>query len=209
MRTILKVLLLLVLVISSAAAVTARQAQNYRRQVAGGRGIAGSAASAGIGQLRNRPGEWGQGVAGFAKRFGSSLGTHVVKGTIQMGVAAVHHENLHYQPSDRHGFWPRTKYAVKSTFIVPRTNRPGKTVALGRVSGNLGAGLISRAWQPASTAGLGAGIATGGIGLGADVGANMAREFWPRKKKQTAAKTSYRSQAHNAQWASGGHHRLE
>jgi hypothetical protein len=35
--------------------------------------------------------------------------------------------------------------------------------------------------MPASAAGIGAGVASGGIGLGADVGMNMAREFWPRK----------------------------
>jgi hypothetical protein len=105
-----------------------------------------------------------------------------------MGVAAAHHENLHYQRSNLQGKWPRVKYAVKSTFIVPKTNRPGKkTFALGRVSGNLGAGLISRAWQPASAAGLGAGLASGGIGLGADVGVNVAREFWPQKKKRRVA----------------------
>jgi hypothetical protein len=181
MRTGWKILPIVALSAMAAGAATAGKAEEYRRSVAGGRAIAGSAAGAGIGQLRNHPHEWGQGVAGFAKRFGSSLGTHVVKGTIQMGVAAAHHENLHYQRSDLQGFWPRTGYAVKSTFIVPRTNRPGKTVALGRVSGNFGAGMISRAWQPASSAGLGAGLATGGIGLGADVGLNVVREFWPRK----------------------------
>jgi hypothetical protein len=179
---------LILMLAVTAAGVTSVQVKHYRERVAGTRAIAGSAASAGIGQLRNHPHEWGQGVGGFAKRFGSSLGTHVVKGTIQMGVAAAHHENLHYQPSGRHGFWPRTGYAVKSTFIVPKTNRPGKTVALSRVSGNLGAGIISRAWQPASSAGLGAGLATGGIGLGADVGANMAREFWPRKKRSKSVR---------------------
>jgi len=189
MRTAFRTALILTLATFSAAAITSSQARNYRRRVINGRAITGSAASAGLGQLRNRPHEWGQGPGGFAKRFGSSLGTHIAKGTIQMGVAAAHHENLTYQPSNRHGFWPRTKYAVKSTFIVPKTNRPGKkTVALGRVSGNMGAGLISRAWQPASSAGLGAGLATGGIGLGADVGANMAREFWPRKHKRLQAR---------------------
>jgi hypothetical protein len=185
MRTAVKVLLLLIFTVMPTAGVTARQAKDYRRRVASGRAVAGAAANAGIGQLRNRPREWGQGIGGYAKRFGSSLGSHVVKGTIEMGVAAAHHENLHYQRSNRHGFWPRTRYAVKSTFIVPRTNRPGKTVALGRISGNVGAGVVSRAWQPASSAGLGAGVATGGIGLGAEVGANMAREFWPKKQKQT------------------------
>ena len=74
-------------------------------------------------------------------------------------------------------------YAVKHTFIVPKTNKRGKkTVALGRISGNMGAGMISQAWAPAAS--VGAGVASGGIGLGADVGVNMAREFWPRKHKR-------------------------
>lgn len=142
-------------------------------------------AHAAYGTLRNSPHEWGKGPAGFAKRAGSSLGQHALKGTIQLGVGAWHHENLHYQRSNLQGKWPRLKYAVKSTFIVPRTgNRKGKTVAMGRVAGNMGAGMISRVWQPASAAGVGAGVASGGIGLGADVGANVAREFWPRKHKK-------------------------
>jgi hypothetical protein len=210
MRTLLKVLLLL-LIATSSLGVTTRQASNYRKKVINGRSVAGSVAGAGIGQLRNHPHEWGQGVGGFAKRVGSSFGTHVVNGTIQMGVAAAHHENLRYQRSNRQGFWPRTKYAVKSTFIVPRTNRTGKTVALSRVSGNLGAGMISRAWQPASSAGLGAGLATGGIGLGAEVGVNMAREFWPKKKAKKAAIVRSRThplpyvRVHTTEWPSRSH----
>lgn len=194
MRTILRVALLLIL-FTAAAAVTRQQAARYRREVAGPRAIAGSAASAAIGQARNVPHQWGQGASGYGKRFASGFGQHVVKGTIQLGVSAWHHENLHYQRSNLQGTLPRMKYALKSTFIVPKTNQPGqKTVALGRISGNMGAGLISRAWQPAASAGVGAGLASGGIGLGADVGVNMAREFWPRKRKRTTqAQTIHRA----------------
>jgi hypothetical protein len=159
--------------------------REFRHKAIGKRAIAESGAHAAFNQLRNSPHEWGHGPGGFAKRVGSSMGQHVAKVGIETGVAAWHHENLHYQRSNLQGTWPRLGYAVKSTFIVPKTNQPGhKTVALGRVSGNLGAGIISRAWQPASTAGIGAGIASGGIGLGADVGVNVAREFWPRKHPQ-------------------------
>ena len=138
--------------------------------------------------LRNSPREWGRGPAGFGKRFASGLGHHVVKFGIESGVGAIHHENLHYRRSNLHGTMPRLKYAVKSTFWVPRTNRSGHTVALGRISGNMGAGIVSRAWQPASTAGVGAGLASGGIGLGADVGYHVAREFWPRPKRVARAR---------------------
>ena len=130
--------------------------------------------------------------------LGSALGEHVIKETIQFGVATAHHEDLHYYRSNKHGTLPRLGYAVKSTFIVPRTNKAGKTVAAGRVSGALGAGIISRAWQPASAAGIGAGVASGGIILGADVGANVAREFWPRKKHVTAHAAVHKRPAHRS-----------
>ncbi len=149
--------------------------------------VTNAAAGAAVNHLRHTPREWGGGAGGFAKRFASGLGHHVVKVGIQGGVAAVHHENLRYQRSNLHGTLPRLKYAVKSTFWVPRSNRSGHTVALGRLSGNMGAGLISRAWQPASTAGVGAGLPSGGIGLGADVGYHVAREFWPRHRRVARA----------------------
>lgn len=161
----------------------------FRRQAFGAHAVAGAGTSAVVGQLRNRPGEWGTGAGGFAKRFGSAFGQHIVKTGIELPVAAWRHENLNYHPSNLQGTWPRVKYAVKSTFIVPRTNRPGKTVAVSRISGNLGAGVISRAWQPASAAGLGAGLVSGGIGIGAEVGVNVAREFWPRKRHAVAGRT--------------------
>jgi hypothetical protein len=122
-------------------------------------------------------------AVGFARRVGSAFGQHLVKGTIEVGVGALDHEDLRYRRSNLHGTWPRVKYAVKSTFIVPRTDRKGKTVAAGRIAGNVGGGLVSRAWQPASAAGIGAGLASGGIGLGADVGFHVAREFWPSGKR--------------------------
>ncbi len=164
------------------ATIPKQDAHAYRKKVFKPESAALSAVTAGINTARNSPHEWGGGIAGFGKRVGSSFGQHIVKGTIEFGVGNLLHEDLRYQRSNLQGTWPRLKYAVKSTFIVPRTNRPGKTVAAGRIAGNFGGGLISRAWQPASTAGLGAGLASGGIGLGADVGIHVAREFWPRKK---------------------------
>lgn len=157
--------------------------QQYRRKILNPESAGRAVASAGINTARNVPHEWGSGGLGFVKRAGSSFGQHIVSGTIEFGVAAAHHENLQFQRSNLQGTWPRLKFAVKSTFIVPRTDRRGHTLAVSRIAGNMGGGLVSRAWQPASTASLGAGLASGGIGLGADVGVHVAREFWPQKKK--------------------------
>ncbi len=194
MQRTLALLSLAVLAIPATAVVAKRPNwRAYRHRVVSKRTMARSAGRAAVGQAFNAPREWGRGPAGFAKRFGSGVATHAVKTGIQMGVGALHHENLHYQRSNQRGTLPRLGHAVKSTFIVPRTNRRGKTVALGRVSGAMGAGMISRVWQPASAAGVGAGVASGGIALGADVGVNVAREFWPRKKpRRQVASTRHR-----------------
>jgi len=166
----------------SFAAVNGKQVRkDLRHNIFNKRAVAGSVARGGVGTIFNTPHQWGRGPDGFAKRVGTSFGKHIIKQAIQTPVAALHHENLHYQPSGLHGVMPRLEYAVKSTFIVPRTDRPGKTVAIGRISGNMGAGLASQLWMPA--AGVGAGIASGGIGLGMDVGIHVAKEFWPRHPK--------------------------
>ena len=173
----------LLVAICAPGAELASKRREYRRGLVSKRALAGAGASSAVSTARNSPHEWGRGAGGVVKRFGSSLGQHAVKHSIEFGVSAWRHENLRYRRSDKHGTWPRVGYAVKHTFIVPRTNRSGKTLAVSRVSGNMGAGMISRLWQPASAASLGSGLATGGIGLGADVGLNVAREFWPEKKK--------------------------
>jgi hypothetical protein len=182
-------ILLFIAVLLAPAAIRNPHVREFRRKTATREAVARSAGSAAFSHLRNSPHEWGRGPAGFAKRMGSSLASHAVKEGVQIGVSAAHHEDLRYHRSNKHGTLPRMGYALKHTFIVPSTKKRGKnTVALGRISGNMGAGLISRAWMPASAAGIGAGVASGGIGIGADVGMNMAREFWPRKHHKRVAR---------------------
>jgi hypothetical protein len=139
--------------------------------------------SAGLGaavtQGTNTPSEWGQGVEGFARRFGSAIGKHVVKRAIQYPVAKIFHEELSYRRSDKTGFGPRIKYALVSTVITHKTTNGKPTVAKSEIAGAFGSGLISRLWQPASTRTIGLGFTSGGITLGVDAAGNVLREFWP------------------------------
>jgi hypothetical protein len=165
----------------------APQTHPYRRQYVkdtfGRRALAGAGVRAGINQARNSPKEWGSGPAGFGKRLASGMGTHVVNNTIRFGVAAARHEDLHYYRSHEKGFGPRMRHALVSTVVTRKTTTGHRTVAAGRISGAMGSGLISRAWQPAAARTIGGGLASGGITLGASAGANVAREFWPRKHR--------------------------
>jgi len=157
----------------------------YVQRTVGKKAIFPVVGGAAVRQIRNSPHEWGHGGAGFGKRVGSSFGTNLVKNTIEFPVAAVRHEDLHYYRSEKKGFFPRLRHALVSTVITRKTTTGKKTVASGRLSGAFGSGLVASAWQPAGFSVAG-GAASGGITMGASAGANVAREFWPRKHKATA-----------------------
>ena len=143
--------------------------------------MGGVAAGAGLGQIRGTPKNYGGGTAGFAKRLGAGFASHAVGTTVEHAVAARLHEDLHYHPSHKTGVGPRVLYALKST-VVTHDTRSGKSrPAVGRLSGHAAAGVVSQAAFHA-----GSGAATAGIGLGAEAGTNVAREFWPRHKSQSA-----------------------
>ncbi len=147
-----------------------------------------TAAYAGIEQLRGEPREWGGGVSGYAKRFGSVFGKHITKSSIQYGVAKLRDEQLGYTPSGKKGFTPRLKYALISTVVTRKTTTGQRTVSTSEISAVIGSGLISRLWQPARLRTFGSGFSSAGISLGSDAGYNVVREFWPEIRHPRQAK---------------------
>ena len=169
-----------VLLTSGPAIATVRQKhpyfQHWKHSTYGRRAIAGVAASAAITQAEGAPHRWGGGVAGFASRAGAGFATHAVKTTVEHVVAAPLHEDLHYYRSTQPGFGPRLRHALVST-VVTRNTRTGKrTPFAGRIAGNAAAGAIGQVWLAGAS-----GASTAGIGLAVDAGANVAREFLPRR----------------------------
>src|SRR5215467_4241048 len=84
-------------------ASTCYGAESYRRHLVGPAAVARVTAGAIWGQMLNRPHEWGQGAAGFAKRFASGAAEHGVKTTVEFGVATLRHEDLRYHRSGKTG----------------------------------------------------------------------------------------------------------
>src|ERR1051326_7061902 len=151
----------------------------------------GVASSAALGQAGNHPHEWGRGPAGLAKRVGSGAAHYVVKDTIERGVGGILHEDQkNYVRANKPGFVPKFKSAAENTFWVKHKNSAKRYPAVGRLSGDFGSGLISRAWQPARLHTVSSGLATGGISLGAQFGTNLAREYMPPHK------VKHRAQVH-------------
>lgn len=141
--------------------------------------VAMAGVGAAVSQATNTPSEWGQGAAGFGKRFASAFGKHLVKSGIEYPVARLRHEALGYERSSDPRFRPRLQHALLATVYTRKTTTGEKTVNSHEIAGAVGSGLISRLWQPASVRSVSAGFTSAGITLGADAGVNVVREFWP------------------------------
>jgi hypothetical protein len=137
-----------------------------------------AAASAGLKQAGNTPHEWGQGAEAYGERFGDAFAQHMIRRTLQYGVASALHEDNRYFLSGESGFFHRAKYAVKSTFLA-RHDNGDQYLSVSRLGGAAGAAFISRTWHPGSTNSAGDGAVGFGISIGGDVGFNLIREFWP------------------------------
>lgn len=144
--------------------------------------LAISGVKAGYSQMTDSPTEWGQGGAGYGKRVGSSIASSGVRAGLAFGLDSALHQDPRYFRSDRTGFWPRTKHALRGT-ILTRTDSGGETFSTWRVGSAFGAAFISQQWYPERYHTVRHGLASGSTRLGFDVIKNVVSEFWPDMKK--------------------------
>jgi hypothetical protein len=114
--------------------------------------------------------------------MGDAYAHHFVDRTVRYGLSAALHEDNRYFVSGQTGFWRRTKYAIKSTFLA-RHDDGSQHLSISRFGGAAGGAFISRIWQPRSSTTAGDGAVSFGITMGSDVGFNVFREFWPDLKR--------------------------
>jgi hypothetical protein len=155
----------------------------YAHSVTDAESVIKPALAAGIDQGTDTPSEWGQGGAGFGRRFGSAYAREVISRTIRFGVAAADREDPRYFPSQESGFWTRTKYAVVRTFVA-RTDTGTQMPAFSRLAGVYGAAFISNAWYPQRQADTPHALERGSTALATSAGWNVFREFWPDIRKK-------------------------
>jgi hypothetical protein len=147
-------------------------------QSIGLRGLAGSVIGAAIGQARNAPSEWGQGVQGFSKRYVSGFAGNLSRQTFAFALESAFHEDPRYFPSEGSSKKARALNAAKQVFLC-KTDAGGSEFAWARVISNFGGGQFDNLWQPKSTGSVTDGVIRSFIGLGADAAYNFMQEFIP------------------------------
>jgi len=155
------------------------RAREYVKELFNPLSVVESSASAGWGLLRDRPHEWGEGGAGFGRRFASSYGQHIVEDTLKFGLANALHEDNRYIRSGRTRFGPRLVYALEMT-LQSRDQDGNRQVSYSKIGSLAGSSLISRLWQPPSTGSAGDGAVSFGVSVAFAASLNVVREFLPR-----------------------------
>jgi hypothetical protein len=137
---------------------------------------------AGFDQLRDRPGQWGEGWGAFGERYGSHVGQYVIQRSIMFPVQAIDHEDTRYFPSTRKSYKGRLGDAFLHT-IWRHSDSGGMMPAYSEFLGDYGAAAVSRMWWPAQYHTGSAIFIAGSDTVLVDAGINVFNEFKPDIKR--------------------------
>ena len=141
---------------------------------------------AGIGaafdQLRDRPGEWGEGWGAFGERYASHVGQYIIQRSSMFPVQAIDHEDTRYFRSTRTTYKGRIADAFLHT-IWRHNDSGGMMPAYSEFLGDYGAASVSRLWWPQRYHTGSAIFIAGSDTILVDAGINVFHEFKPDIKR--------------------------
>jgi hypothetical protein len=145
---------------------------------------------AGISQAENSEPGYGQGAAGYGKRFGASTADGTIENFLTSAVfPSLLRQDPRFFQSGKGSFWHRAGYAI-SRVIVTRTDSGNSQVNYSEIFGSaLAAGISTYSYHPHADKTLRNSTSVWGSQVGYDTITYVVKEFWPdirrkiRKKK--------------------------
>jgi hypothetical protein len=133
----------------------------------------------GIGQATNNTPEWGQGMKGYATRYGANLGDLVI-GNYMVGAVfpTIFRQDPRYFQSGKGSVWHRIGYAL-GRIVVTSGDSGRKEFNISEIGGNAMAGVISNTYHPAGSRSFAQATQTWGTQLAVDATGFVLKEFWP------------------------------
>jgi len=156
----------------------ATKLRNYVFDAFGPYPIAGAAVIAGIGQAENTPSAWGQGAAGYGKRFASDFGIATVTTSTRYGLAEALKEDTLYYRCECKGLLPRLGHSVLSS-VTARHGADGHRAFSVSAFAAPYAGTFAAVylWYPGNY-GARSALRLGNLNLLGDVAQNVLLEFF-------------------------------
>lgn len=141
--------------------------------------IALAALFAGEAQLSNSNRPFGQGVAGYARYWGTSYGDFVIGNYMTEGIfPSLLHQDPRYFRKGTGGGWARLRFAISQSFVTHSDSDGHTQLNYSEWLGNSAAVAISNAYYTDNRTARDAASKLG-LQIGVDMAANILKEFYP------------------------------
>jgi hypothetical protein len=144
----------------------------------------------GISQAENSEPGFGQGAAGYGKRFGAYFADGTIENFMTGAILpSVLHQDPRFFQSGKGGFWRRTGYAASRT-IITRTDSGHEQFNFSEILGSAASATISTySYHPRSDRNVLNTLNVWGSQLGYDTLTIMFKEFWPDIHRKLSRKS--------------------
>jgi hypothetical protein len=146
---------------------------------------------AGISQADNSEPGYGQGAAGYGKRFGSAFADGTIENYWTSAILpSVFHQDPRFYRLGKGGFWHRAGYAV-SRIVVIRSDSGSSQFNVSEVFGSaIAASISTYSYHPHADKTLSNTASVWGSQLAYDAGTIVLKEFWPDIRRKISHKRS-------------------
>ena len=139
---------------------------------------------AGVYQWQHEYPQWGQGSAGYAKRYGATFADGAISSYLSEGVLpTLLHEDPRFFRLGEGSKWHRAFYAM-TRVVVTRTDAGTARFNNSEIEGNMMAAALGNLYYPSMNRTAGETVEKFGINVVSDAGFNVLREFWPDMKRK-------------------------
>jgi hypothetical protein len=146
---------------------------------------------AGISQAQNSEPGYGQGAAGYGKRFGAAAADGTIENYWTSAILpSVFHQDPRFYQLGKGGFFHRTFYAM-SRIVVTRTDSGGSQFNVSEVFGSaIAASISTYSYHPHADKTLSNTASVWGSQIGYDTVTIVLKEFWPDIRRKITHKRS-------------------
>ena len=146
---------------------------------------------AGISQAQNSEPGYGQGAAGYGKRFGAAAADGTIENYWTSAILpSVFHQDPRFYQLGKGGFFHRTFYAM-SRIVVTRTDSGGSQFNVSEIFGSaIAAGISTYSYHPHADKTLSNAASVWGSQIGYDTVTIVLKEFWPDIRRKITHKRS-------------------
>jgi len=146
---------------------------------------------AGVSQAENSEPGYGQGAAGYGKRFGAAAADGTIENYFTSAILpSVFHQDPRFFELGKGGFWHRTFYAM-SRIVVTRSDSGTNQFNVSEVFGSaIAAGISTYSYHPHADKTLSNTASVWGSQIGYDTVTIVLKEFWPDIRRKITHKRS-------------------